>query len=95
MFTYIFIYYIMSVLFFFILFYLFIYLGFCFKGVGCGVKVSSEGTDKTSQYTHIMNGMLVFTMRLYSSSADISVEKVIFKCFKCFKKVRVYLYLLS
>ena len=66
---------------FFILFYLFIYLGFCFKGVGCGVKVSSEGTDKSSQYTHIMNGMLVFTMRLYSSSADISVEKVIFKRF--------------
>ena len=53
-------------------------------GVGCGVKVSSEGTDKTSQYTHIMNGMLVFTMRLYSSSADISVEKVILIFFKCF-----------
>ena len=47
--------------------------------MGCGVKDSPEGTDKTSQYTHIMNGMLVFTMKLYSSSADISVEKVNFE----------------
>ena len=29
-------------------------------GGGGGAKASSEGTDKTSQHKHIINGMLVF-----------------------------------
>ena len=29
-------------------------------GGGLGAKASSEGTDKTSQHIHIINGMLVF-----------------------------------
>ena len=44
-------------------FYLFIFK--CFfrgggGGWGLGTKASSEGTDKTSQHIHNINGMLVF-----------------------------------
>ena len=49
-------------------FYLFIFKCFFFffgggggvGGGGLGTKASSEGTDKTSQHIHKINGMLVF-----------------------------------
>ena len=52
-------------------FYLFIFKFFCLfvffffflgGGGGLGAKDSSEGTDKTSQHIHIINGMLEFNI---------------------------------
>ena len=39
------------------MFFFFFFLG---GGGGLGTKASSEGTDKTSQHIHKINGMLVF-----------------------------------
>ena len=53
-----------SIFYFFIFnFFFFFFFFFWGGGVGgLGAKDSSEGTDKTSQHIHIINGMLEFNI---------------------------------